>query len=366
MRTSIRCLILVLLVSVSITATTRSEDMPEVQPEEVGLKAGPLDDMTTAIEVGSFRRMTSVVIARHGQILYEKYFGDADMTTLHNTRSTTKTVTGMLVGIAIDRKLLPGVDAKVVDYFQDLRPLKNPDPRKSEITVEDLLTMSSLLECDDSNPYSRGNEERMYLIEDYVRFALDLPIKGFPAWSDKPADAPYGRVFSYCTAGVATLGGVVQRATGQPVQSFAKQYLFSPLGIDTVEWQFTPTGLAMTGGGLQLRSRDLLKLGQLYLNGGVWKGHRVISKKWITASVTPRAEVDDGTDYGYLWWLRLFPYGDSTCAAWLMQGNGGNKVAVVPSLDMVAVITSTNFNSKDMHELSDRLLTEYILAAVEK
>lgn len=366
MRVFIHNLLIFLLISVSTAAGIQAGDMPRVQPAEAGVKAGPLDDMTEAIEAGDFRRMTSVVIARHGKVLYERYFAGADTATLHNTRSTTKTVTGVLIGIAIDRKLLPGVDAKVVDYFSDQMPFANPDPRKSEITVEDLLTMSSLLECDDSNPYSRGNEERMYLIEDYVRFALDLPIKGFPAWSDKPADAPYGRVFSYCTAGVATLGGVVQRATGEPVPSFAKRYLFSPLGIDTVDWQFTPTGLAMTGGGLQLRSRDLLKLGQLYLSGGEWDGHRVISKKWITESITPRAEVDDGTDYGYLWWLRSFPCGDTTCAAWLMQGNGGNKVAVFPSLDMVVVITSTNFNSKDMHELSDRLLTGYILAAVEK
>lgn len=344
---------------------TTQDGWQAASPASVKLSAERLRAMEAAVRAGEFKRVTSVLVARRGRLAYESYFDDAGPEALRNTRSAAKTVTGMLVGVAIDRGLLAGVAAPVVPFFPDRQPLQNPDPRKDRITVEDFLTMSSLLECDDSNQFSRGNEERMYLIEDYVKFTLDLPIRGFPGWATKPQDSPHGRSFSYCTAGVATLGGVLERATKTSVQEFAAKNLFAPLGIERAQWQMTPTGLAMTGGGLGLRSRDYLKLAQLYADGGTWGGRRVVSAAWVKASTRAHAQVDDETEYGYLWWLRSFGAGGRKYAAYLMQGNGGNKVAVFPELDMTVVITTTNYNLRDAHQLSDRLLSEYVLAAVE-
>ena len=332
------------------------------------LAAGPVradqfDALTAAIEAGTFKEITSVVVARHGKPIYEHYFDKDGAEGLRNTRSVTKTVTGMLVGLAVERGMLRA-DSPVLPYFPELRPLAFADPRKERITVEDFLTMSSLLECDDDNQLSRGNEERMYLVEDWSRFAADLPIKGFPEWQPRPEKSPYGRAWSYCTAGVALLGPLLERATGQSVPDFAAATLFKPLGIDKVRWQLQPKGTAMTGGGLQLRSRDLMTLAQLYLDGGRRNGKQVISADWVRRSISPHAHARDEYDYGYLWWLQSFKVDGVDVPSYSMAGSGGNKVFVLPAQDAVVVITTNNFQLRGAHPLSDKLLTTLILPAL--
>jgi CubicO group peptidase (beta-lactamase class C family) len=333
-------------------------------PVEEGFSGERLSEMQKAIQSGEFKAITSVLIARHGNIVYEHYFDSDGVDGLRNTRSATKTITGTLIGLGIDRHLLPGVDAHVADYFRDKQPFQNPDPRKSKITIEDLLTMSSLLECDDENSFSRGNEERMYLVEDWARFTLDLPIRGFPSWQTKPAESPYGSSWQYCTAGPTTLGVLLERAVKEPVPEFAQTNLFTPLGISKVGWQFQPTGSAMTGGGLQLRSRDLLKIAQLYLNDGHWNGKTILSTDWVKQSVRPHANARKDTDYGYLWWLQTFHTDGRSWPSWGMYGTGGNKVLVFPAAQTSIVITTTNYRVQGASALTDKLLGDYILQAV--
>jgi CubicO group peptidase (beta-lactamase class C family) len=318
--------------------------------------------MESAIRAEEFGRITSVLVARNRSIVYEGYFSGPPE-QLRNTRSATKTVAGMLVGQAIADGSLSGIDARVFSLV-DHPSVANPDPRKEAITVEDLLSMSSILECDDWNQFSRGNEERMYLVEDWQQFALDLPVKGYPAWATKPQDARYGRAFSYCTAGVFLLGRVLENATGTSVQEYARAKLFEPLGITEWEWQLSPLGHAQTGGGLGLRSRDLLKLAQLYADDGVWSGEQIVPRSWVGESTRPHAQIDDRNEYGFLWWLSTVEVEGRSASAYYMSGSGGNKVYVVPDVGLVAVITSENFGRGDAHALSDRLMAEYILASI--
>jgi len=350
---------------------------PELRPPELadGLAASSataarldttlLATLAERIEDNTFQRITSVVVVLDGKLVYEGYFNGANRDTQHDIRSASKTLASMLVGLAIDRGAISGVDAKVFDFFPQRRgTIKNPDPRKDKVTIEDLMTMSSLLECDDDNEYSSGNEERMYVTEDWLGFFLGLPIKGFPPWATKPQDSPYGRSFSYCTAGVFTLGAVLEKATKRPVPDFARETLFAPLGIEKVGWQFSPLGLTQTGGGTRLRSRDLAKLGLLNLDGGRWHGRQVIPEKWVETSTAAHVQASDTDTYGYLWWRRDFEAKGKKYPAFYMSGNGGNKVVVVPSAKLVAVITSTNYNTRGMHQQTDKLLTDYILAAL--
>src|SRR5215467_2435762 len=208
-----------------------NDGWPAATASSGGLSVARLQAMESAIRGGEFKKIGSILVARHGKLVYEAYFDSSDASALRDTRSATKSVAGILVGIAIDKGLLSGVDAPVLSFFPDKQPVQNPDPRKAKITVEDFLTMSSLLECDDENNFSRGNEERMYVMEDWIQFTLDLPIKGFAPWVKKPKDSAYRRSFSYCTAGVATLGGVLERSTKMPVPEFARKHLFSPMEI---------------------------------------------------------------------------------------------------------------------------------------
>jgi CubicO group peptidase (beta-lactamase class C family) len=243
----IRALIAWLAVSVALHGQS---DWQRATPEASGLNSARLRAMEAAIKNGDFKKITSVLVARHGKLVYQGYF-EGDATTLRDTRSAMKSVAGILVGLAIQEKKLSGVDARILTLLPERRRnLQNPDPRKEQITVEDLLTMSSALECDDWNDFSRGNEERMYLVEDWTQFILDLPVRGRLKVGENPEPPKYGRHFSYCTGGVFILSEIIGKTTGMRTDHYAQQKLFSPLGIkpEHVVWLYSPQGTPMTGG----------------------------------------------------------------------------------------------------------------------
>lgn len=282
------------------------------------------------MDLRAYGDITSLVVSRAGELVVEEY-PQGDAGTLRNTRSCTKTIAGMLLGIAIDRRVVPGVQTPLASLLGEPAP---------PLALRDLLTMSSCLECDDWDPASPGKEDLMYPRQDWLAFALGLPLRE-------------EKTFSYCTAGVVALGIGLERALGEPLSTFAQRELFDPLGIDRAEWQYTPLGQTSTAGSLLLTSRALLSLGELYLRGG----GGLVPPGWVAESLTPHVRIDGETEYGYLWWLKSFA-GERS---FYMSGMGGNRVHVFPDRDLVAVITTTNFERRNPHALSDRLVIEQIL-----
>src|ERR1700743_1942564 len=188
---------------------------------KLGWDTATLTSLDDRMADGSFKQITSVLVVDHGRLVYEHYFNDGSADLLNDVRSASKSLTAMLVGAAIQRGAIRDVQVPVYAFFPEI-PIDHPDPRRAAITLEDLITMSSILECDDDNPYSSGNEERMYVSERWLDFALNIPIRGYAPWVSRPKDSPYGRTFSYCTAGAFVAGAVGERAAKKPLAPIAR------------------------------------------------------------------------------------------------------------------------------------------------
>jgi CubicO group peptidase (beta-lactamase class C family) len=311
------------------------------------------DGIAAAIERGEVPKTTSVLVMRGDAVLYERYFDGATAASLHDTRSATKSLTALAIGIAVDHHVLAGLDAPA---FADLG---GSGARKAEITLEDLLTMSSALDCDDNDPKSPGNEENMYPQSSWLGWALAIPTR-----ADYQRDASGRGPWHYCTAGTFLLGQILQRAAKQPVDQFMAANLFAPLGITKWEFSRSPTGEVMTGGGLRLSTRDLATLARLVRDGGKAGDKQVVPSAFVRAATTVHRQAFPDQDYGYLFWHRTYK---STCGnqdGWFMSGNGGNAVVVLPALDAIIVITRTAYNSKGMHPQTVKLIEDHILPAL--
>ena len=337
-----------------------------VQSAPARIDPAPIAALDAAIASEDIKQVTSVLLQVDGAVVVEKYYDGTAADTLHDVRSASKSVTAMLVGAAIGDGALPGVDARIYDYFPEFTSRHEVDPRLRALTVEDLLTMSSLWECDDENPFSSGNEERMYVTEKWLDFALSLPVKGFAPWMTRPQDSPHGRSHAYCTANSFVLGAVLERATRMPLADYASRHLETPLGIPASRWNRSPEGIGMGGGGTRYRSRDLARLGQLVLDGGRWQGRQLIPADFVSAMISAKASTSDGSDYGYQWWGLKLPVDGRETTVWAMSGNGGNYVFVMPEKRLVAVVTSRAFNRNYAHAQSRRILTAFLLPALHQ
>jgi CubicO group peptidase (beta-lactamase class C family) len=259
----------------------------------------------------------SLLIIRHGYIVNETYFPPYAADRKHELYSVTKSYVSTLVGIAIDQGYIDSLDHRVLDYFPD-KTFKNVDDRKKAMTVGDLVTMRAGLDWDESsslNPLFRAS--------DWVTYMLDLPMK------DQP-----GTTFNYCTGCSHILSAVLEKATNSKLADFADKVLFKPLGISDIFWQNAPEGTPVGGFGLRLVSRDMAKLGYLFLHNGQWDGQTIVSADWVQKASTMEAKTGGDLDYGYMWWI------DPHLKAYTALGYDGQTVFVIPDLDLMIVTTA--------------------------
>ncbi|MDN5285443.1 MAG: putative periplasmic esterase [Mucilaginibacter sp.] len=317
----------------------------------VGLDTTLLDKMMIKIVRGQYPNVHSILIIKGGKLVFEEYFYEYTKDSLQEMRSATKSFISALTGIAINKGFIKSKDEKVVSYFPEYNFANNTDIKKT-ITIENMLTNQSGLDCDAADPKAIGTETAMDESEDWIKYTLDLPM------IDKP-DAG-GR---YCSGNPITVGRIVEIATHMPLPDFGEKNLFGPLDIKGYKWSFKPDKSSVNNYcQIYLKPRDMAKFGLLYLNKGVWNNKQVMPAEWVEDSFKTHSVVQ-GVDYGYLWWLRYLDADGVRYYAKTAQGNGGQKIYVFPDQDLVIAITGGNYNSQSP---SNELVSKYILPAFNK
>lgn len=344
-----------------------NDGWPTASLAETGIAEKPLAALVEKILAADSNDnaldIDSLLIARHGKLVVEEYFHGFDQEKTHDMRSASKTFAPVLVGVAGYRGLRIGPETPVYSLFAGEKPFANWDPQKSQVTLRMLMTMTSGLACDDNDDASPGNEDKMQgqnAQPDWYKYTLDLPMIAEPT----------GKHAVYCSAGINLVGGVVSRVTKSSLPEFFDEYVARPLQFQAYHLNLMPTGEAYMGGGLHLRPRDMLKLGQLYLFGGVWNHRRVVSEDWVHqstraySSFDPQTDYDAPHEYGFGWHINHLRVGDRTFRAYSAGGNGGQIVMVIPELDLVVGFSGGSYGEfAKWYRWGLQLVPQYIIPA---
>jgi CubicO group peptidase (beta-lactamase class C family) len=297
-----------------------------------------------------------ILIARHGNLVFEDYFHGFHREKPHDTRSASKSLTATLVGSVIAHGAPLSVSTPVYKTIYGDRLPPDLDPRKKAITVENLLMMASGYYCDDNDPAAPGNEDTMQeqtADPDWYHYTLNVPMNA------NPGEQPV-----YCSADPNLLGDVLMHATGKPLTELFQERIAEPLQIKHYYLDLSPTGEPYMGGGIYWLPRDFMKLGQVILNGGTWNGRRIVSSEWARRSTSALERLGE-LKYGYLWWSAFYPYKGKTVHAFFASGNGGQVVMGIPDLDLVVALYAGNYSDAVRFKIQRDFVPQYILPAVD-
>jgi CubicO group peptidase (beta-lactamase class C family) len=359
-------------------------DWPRSTSEAAGIDAAVLEALDAEIRAGDHGNVHSMLVIRDGKIVFDRQYQrdytrkNADLitaapgpynyydtnwhpyyqrTALHTLQSVTKSIASLLVGIAIERGEVSGTDATLGHLLPD-RELD--DPRKADITLEQILTMQPGFEWDESSSYfdPENDSTRMESTSDWGGYLLAKPLAAEP-----------GTVWVYNSANSHLLSEILTKATGQRLDQYAEAHLFGPLGIEDYYWKTAPDGYSDVSAGLFLRPHDLAKIALLCSRMGAWEGTQVVPREWIERSVQPHVrdvapdhpEFDVG--YGYQWWI----YDDGRDGKPVVYGGwgwGGQFPLVAPELGLVAVFTGWNIYEDEEYGYAYELFRDRIVPAV--
>jgi CubicO group peptidase (beta-lactamase class C family) len=366
-----RGLLILFLGFVATAQVAARDELPTASTESVGIDSAAIAKLTEDIRAGKYKNIHSLLVLRSGKLVAEAYFqGDDerrgrplgtlrfDSDTIHDLRSVSKSVTSALFGIAMASGAIRDIDAPVLSYFPEYEDLQTPE--RLRIRLRDVLSMTSGLEWDESSrPYGDplNSETAMDAADDRYRYILARPIV-----------APPGSSFRYSGGDTMLVAAVIERATKQRLSKYAEQVLFRPLGIERHEWIAYSDGTEIAASGLRLLPRDMAKFGLLYLQGGRWRGTQVVPESWVKASTSVQAKVSDRPfgfqSYGYQWWLGSVR--DDAHTPWIMAvGNGGQRIMLIPSRDLVMVMTAGMYNSPAQTDITFEVLLDGVLPAVQ-
>jgi len=322
--------------------------------------------LNAAVDTNEIIGLHSTVVMLKGERIAEAYFRGEDERwgapiglvdhgpqTLHDLRSVTKSVVGLLYGIALSEGAVPPVDAPLLDQFPEYADLRDGSEREN-ITVAHALSMQMGTQWDESLPYTdpRNSEIAMELAEDRYRFVLDRPMVADP-----------GTSWTYNGGAVALIAKLIADGTGQDISAFARTRLFDPLGIQDFEWVRGNDGVPSAASGLRLTARDLAKIGVLIAQDGIYDGQTVVPATWLETSFRAATSIQPGFDYGYLWYLTKGPGGDAILVA---VGNGGQRLTIQPSAGFVVSTFAGNYNNPDAWQTSVRVLVDFAIPEVIK
>ncbi len=370
------CVVPVLPACRSGGGATTAAAWPVSTPEAEGVDGAAIANFVADVEAGHYGLVDHFLMLRHGRVVADHHF-DRDYAAisapyapedqqydydspdwhpyyrgseLHSLQSVSKSITSICIGIAIDEGHIPGgVVTPAMSFFEDYE-VDLADPRRSAMTLEDLLTMRSGIDWNEMISYEDETNSCLLLeaSDDWIQFVLDRPMREAP-----------GTRFDYNSGVSVLLGKIVRVATGQRIDDYAREKLFEPLGITEVYWKQTPAGEIDTEGGLYLAPHDLARVAQLFLQRGEWEGRRVVSEAWVDASVRPHVAdirpdlARDDRGYGYQWWVPVHANGEAL--RYQGRGYGGQYPIVVPSLDLVIVLNAWN-----IHDAPERSMDEAV------